>query len=138
MAKRMGAEEGFNTSNFSGSYNKLTDNKYDIIIDVTGVSEVVENSLDLLDTNGTFYIFGVAKSDSILKINHFSIFGKNIKISGAYPDLRSFGPIIKMIDKKILDPTLVISHRFRLDDFMEGFNLAKKQSGAVAKILIYP
>jgi L-iditol 2-dehydrogenase len=138
IAKKLGAEEGFNTSDTSGSYTKLTNNKYDIVIDVTGISEVVENSFNLLDSNGSLYIFGVAKPDDVLKLNHFSIFNKNIKISGGFPDLRSFEYIIKMLDKKILDPSPIISHRFSLDNFMEGFNLTKKQSGSVMKVLIYP
>ncbi len=138
VAKKIGADEVINTKDAAGSYSELTDNKYDIIIDVTGVSAVVENSLDLIDTNGSLYIFGVAKENSILKIDHSSIFYKNLKIFGAYPDLRSFGSIIKKLEKKQIDPTILISHRFSLNDFLEGFKLIEKQTGSSMKIIINP
>jgi len=138
IAKKLGTDEGINTNGISGSYAQLTNNKYDVVIDATGVTEVVENSYDLLDNNGSLYIFGVAKSDSVLKLNHFSIFNKNIKILGGFPNLRSFDPIIKMLAKNILDPSLIISHRFSLNNFLEGFDLIKKQSGSAMKVLIYP
>lgn len=138
IAKKLGADEGINTKDASGSYTELTNNKYDVVIDATGVTEVVENSYDLLDNNGSLHIFGVAKADSILKFNHYSIFNKNIKIFGGFPDLRSFGPIIKMLANNMIDPSLIISNRFSLDNFLEGFELLKKQSGPTMKVLIYP
>jgi len=138
VAKKIGADEGINTKDVFGSYSQITDNKYDAVIEVTGVSAVVENSLDLIDTNGSLYIFGVAKENSILKIDHGLIFYKNLKIFGAFPDLRSFGPIIKKLEKKQIDPTILISHRFSLDDFLGGFNLIEKQSGSSMKIIINP
>ena len=105
IAKKLGADEVLNTRDISGSYSQLTDKKYDVVIDVTGHSPVVENALDLIDTNGILFIFGVAKANSTLKIDHGSIFYKNLRILGAYPDLRSFGPIIKKLAKKQIDPT---------------------------------
>lgn len=138
IAKKLGADGGINTGGVSGSYTKLTNNKYDVVIDATGVTEIVEDSYDLLDNNGSMHIFGVAKTDAILKLNHYSIFNKNIKIFGGFPDLRSFGPIIKMLAKNMLDPSLIISHRFSLDNFMEGFELIRKHSESAMKVLIYP
>jgi 2-desacetyl-2-hydroxyethyl bacteriochlorophyllide A dehydrogenase len=135
-AKKLGADNAIDISGFQGDYSTYMDSRYDVIIDATGMTSVVEDSYNLLDQNGELYIFGVAAAENQLKINHFSLLDKNTKIIGIYPDMRSFSTILKMMEKKTIDPSPIISHEFALDDFMQGFDLIKRQSGPARKVLI--
>ncbi len=136
IARQMGADHAIDISGFKGDYAGNIDEKYDVIIDATGVSSVVEASYNLLAQDGELYIFGVGRSGDFLKINHFSILDKNAKIIGAFPDMRSFSTILKMMEKKTIDPSGIVSHVFQLGDFMQGFDLISKQSGPFRKIMI--
>jgi 2-desacetyl-2-hydroxyethyl bacteriochlorophyllide A dehydrogenase len=138
LAKVYGATETFNTTDVEGNYQDIIKEKYDVVIDATGVTEVVENSFNLLDRGGELYIFGLAKTKNILKLNHYLIFDRNIKINGVYPDLRSFGVIIEMLENETIDPEPIISHKYKLDDFMEAFKLIKSHDRSVRKIMISP
>jgi threonine dehydrogenase-like Zn-dependent dehydrogenase len=132
----MGANNTFNV-NYQKNYYDFIKKKYDVVIDCTGVPEVINQGFDLLEKNGHFIFFGVAPTSEKILISPYQIYENSWKITGVYPDMRSFGNIIKMIESKILDFKPLVSHRFHLNDFIEAFNFFRDLKNYRLKVIVY-
>ena len=134
-AKKLGADNVYNTKGAKNPYDVIK-KKYDVVVDCTGVPKVVESGFNLLDREGTFVFFGVNPTEAKIQVSPYDIYINSYKIVGVYPDLRSFGPILKMLENGIVDLKPVISHRFPLEDFEKGFDLMLNHPADHQKILI--
>lgn len=135
-AKKLGADSVYNVSGVKGNYYDFIKKKYDIVIDCTGNLNVLQRGFSLMDRDAHFIFFGVAPSNGLIEISPYTIYEQSWKITGVYPDMRSFGTIIEMMEKKRLKFKSMISHRFELSDFLEAFDFFLNESNR-KKVIIY-
>lgn len=137
FAKSLGADNVYNTKAAKDSYFEVIKKKYDVVVDCTGVPQVIEKGFSVVDREGTVIFFGVAPTEAKIKISPYQIYIDCIKVVGVFPDMRTFGTLIEMMDKKIVDYSPLISHRFPLSQFEKGFDFFLNNPAERRKVVIY-
>ena len=109
----------------------------DIVVDGTGVPEVIETCYQLTQRQGRCVLFGVMSHDKRVTMHTLPLhFGKTLIGSeggGSHPD-HDIPKIIRMIQDRRFDPKGFISHQGPLDQINEL--IAKMRSGEVVHALI--
>lgn len=136
-AKKLGADNVYNTKDKKGTFHDVIQKKYDVVVDCTGVPQVIEEGFTVVDREGTVIFFGVAPSEAKIQVKPFDIYVDCIKVVGVFPDMKNFGVLIDMIDKKIVDFKPLISHRFGLSEFDKGFEFFVNHPNERQKVIIY-
>lgn len=138
FAKKIGADNIYNVIKIKSDFSELIKEKYDVVVDCTGVPNALEKAFSLLKKNAYFIFFGVCPSPASIQVSPYLIYENSWKIIGVYPDMRSYGSIIDLVSRGILDFKPIISHRFKLGQFIEAFDLLINKDSNARKILIYP
>lgn len=118
----------------------LSDGSIDIIIDTTGIPEVISNSINKLSGNGRMVLVGQpapGKAFEVLNaVSLFNGFGKTIKATqgGMTNPTVDIPRYIKMHQNGLLNVDYLFTHRFRLEEINEAFALLKK--GDAGRIII--
>lgn len=136
-AKTLGADHVFNTSEAGASFYEVIGRKYDVVVDCTGVPQVIEKGFSVIDREGTVIFFGVAPTQAKIQINPYDIYINCIKVVGVFPDMKNFGTLIKMMENKIVDFKPLVSHRFPLSQFEKGFDFFLNNPNERRKVIIY-
>ncbi len=140
LAAKMGADVLVNASN-----EKLVDvvkretagRGADVFLEMAGSSAALSDGLNALRPAGRVSILGIFAKPVPLDVTNGLVF-KYAKVFGINGRL-IFGTWKKtseLIEKKLVDPSPVITHRFSMDDFEEGFSLLEE--GRAGKIVLVP
>jgi len=117
-----------------------TNSKFDVIIDTTGNSELISESLKYLNDNGQYIIVSQINSDLIINKDIFnSMFsenGKTIKFSQGGKSFPSYHVphYIKMQKEGELSYEKIITHKFDMNEINEAIELLK--TGNCGRIMI--
>jgi 2-desacetyl-2-hydroxyethyl bacteriochlorophyllide A dehydrogenase len=98
---------------------------YDIVVDVTGIPKVVEQSFKYARARGKVWIFGVSPVDAPATFIPYDVFRKDLTIIGSFAVNRTFQESIAMITSGAIRVEPLISHRLPLPDFTRGLELAE-------------
>jgi S-(hydroxymethyl)glutathione dehydrogenase/alcohol dehydrogenase len=133
LCKKLGATE------FVSNVNELT-SSFDVIVDTTGNSELIKNTIPLLKDRGRYIFVGQNKPGSSLElINSNHLFGSEGKIIKATQggdinpskDIKRYANLYK---SGYIDIDSIITHRFSLDEVNQAFDLLK--TGNAGRIII--
>jgi 2-desacetyl-2-hydroxyethyl bacteriochlorophyllide A dehydrogenase len=103
----------------------LSPRGYDVVIEVTGVPKVFEQSITYARPRGKLWMFGVPPRDSRVTIMPYDIFRKDLSIIGSFAVNRTFQESIALIQSGAVQVESLISHRLPLDRFCDGLELAE-------------
>lgn len=135
-AKQMGADGAFlNDKDLRSNVKKFYPSGADVVIDATGIPEVVQSMPEYVKDAGKLLFFGVCPQDSSISINPYNVYKRELTIYGSFSLLHDFPSAIKLLQSGAIDVKSLVSHQFSLDDFMKGFNLMLG-AGEFIKILI--
>ena len=109
--------------------------QYDIIIDATGVSQLLGNATKNLRSQGKLLVFGVPKENSTLHLNHYEIFRREIEIIGSFTSLKNSFQAIECIRRNEGEITNLVSHKISLEDLPGIFSGEQKLINSV-KIMV--
>lgn len=109
---------------------------WEVVIDCTGAVPAIEDGLRRVRRGGIFQVFGVAAADATASFSPFSVYNNEITIVGSMAVLHSFGRAVELMGRGVLDPEVMISHRFGLDAYETA--IAKFRSGSGRKLQIQP
>lgn len=124
---------------FTNSVNNL-DEKVDVIIDTTGIPEVISESISKLSNNGRMILVGQPAPGRMVEVmnalNLFNGMGQCIKATqgGRTNPQEDIPRYVKMYQEGILDIKQFITHRFKLEQINDAFDLLK--SGNAGRIII--
>lgn len=116
------------------------DDKIDVIIDTTGIPEVISECISKLSGNGRMILVGQPAPGKFVEImnavNLFNGMGQSIKATqgGKTNPQEDIPRYVKMHKEGILDISQFITHRFKLEQINDAFDLLK--SGNAGKIII--
>lgn len=116
------------------------DDKIDVIIDTTGIPEVISECISKLSGNGRMILVGQPAPGKFVEImnavNLFNGMGQSIKATqgGKTNPQEDIPRYVKMHKEGILDISQFITHRFKLEQINDAFDLLK--SGNAGKIMI--
>ena len=109
---------------------------WDVVIDCTGNEKAIQDAILRTMPGGTFLQFGVANTHAKVEINPFWVYNKEITIAGSMAVLHSFERAGDLLAAGVLNPDVMISHRFGLDDFPKAVQMFK--DGIGRKMTIEP
>lgn len=109
---------------------------YDIVIDATGATSVLEQTIGLTRTGGTVMVYGMASEQAVWPVSPYEIFRRELTIKGSFAQQYSFDRAIAALRSGTIDTTGIITHRFGLDEYAEA--LAAVSDSACVKAVIEP
>lgn len=99
---------------------------FDLVIDATGVPAVVENALTYVAKGGKLLIFGVCPNDSVIRVNPYEIFRRDLEIIGSFAVRKSFQAACDLLQAGALDVKPLIGATVNLDDFPAALELMRQ------------
>ncbi len=124
---------------FAISTNDIQEN-IDVIIDTTGIPKVITDAISKLSGNGRIILVGQPNPGESFEvtnaINLFSGEGKSIKATqgGRTNPSEDIPRYVRMYKEGLLDVKQIVTHRFRLNQVNEAFDILK--SGVAGRIII--
>ena len=109
---------------------------FDVVIDCTGVTEAIKDGLKHVMPGGTFLQFGVANKGAKVEIEPFWVYNKEITIVGSMAVLHSFDRAVELFASGVLNPDVMISDRYSLDNYADALTAFK--SGKGRKTIVLP
>lgn len=139
LAREFGADIALNPTecDLSTEVRKLTGSKgCGVYIDASGFPASVPQGLDLLRNHGRYVQFGQFAGSVTANWNIIGD-GKELTVYGSHLSADCYLPVIRGIESGLLRTKGLISHRFKLKDWKEAFELPQKNRAAM-KVLIEP
>jgi 2-desacetyl-2-hydroxyethyl bacteriochlorophyllide A dehydrogenase len=131
-AKQCGATRIYHdTGEIPGDY-------FDVVIDATGVLQLMSRELEYVRHGGTVLFFGVPPMGKMMDIEAFTLFRKGLKILSSFTSLRNSYQAVKLFLSGKIRVDDIISHRLPLTDFQRGIELIEKGVENVKKVIILP
>ena len=109
---------------------------WDVVIDCTGVVAAIEDGLRRVGKGGTFLQFGVSDEQAQARWSPYRIYNHEITITGSMAVLHSFERAAELFAGGVLDPEVMISDRFSLDDYPKA--LEQFRNGIGRKVQVTP
>lgn len=141
MAKSLGATHLYNPKrdNVLAEVLKETDGYgADVVLEVTGVSPVMESALKMARKSGRVTFIGLPNNP--VTFNDFAndLIYKELKVSGVTGRemYATWYQVTALIESGKVDPRKVITHRYPLESFDEAFRAARDRVGG--KVLFLP
>jgi threonine dehydrogenase-like Zn-dependent dehydrogenase len=104
----------------------------------TDRSGVLRQAIQSVRKGGTVSIPGVY-GGLLDKVPFGAAFGKGITMKMGQTNMHNYmSPLLKRIEKRQIDPTYIISHRIRLEDAPEMYEIWRDKKDKVTKIVIDP
>ena len=111
---------------------------YNMVIDATGVPDVVARTFDFVMPGGKLLLFGVCPEDATFPFSPFDLFRRDISVYGSFAVNMTFGPAIELLRSGAVHVEPLISHRFSLEQLPPALEIARTRSEPAMKILIEP
>ena len=133
LANKLGADYIFlNNSELEQELKEKFPLGFNLVIDTTGVPDVVEKAVSFLKNSGKLLIFGVCPPHTSIKISPYDIYKRDLKIIGSFALKKTFQPAINMIESEQVDVSSVIGEEitleqlpFQMNKFIEGKTFMK-------------
>lgn len=142
MSKQLGADVVLdpNQGDVVAEVQLLTEGGADVAIEARGLQETFENCLRCLRPGGTLSSLGVYSGKLQMPYDAFAAGLGDYKIvttlcPGGKERMRR---LMSMVESKRFDPTPLITHRFKLDNIVEAYDLFGSRREGVLKIAIQP
>jgi S-(hydroxymethyl)glutathione dehydrogenase/alcohol dehydrogenase len=129
----MGAQE------FYTSVEEIPE-KVDIVIDTTGIPEVISQGISILSNTGRMILVGQPAPGKFVEVmnavNLFNGVGQSIKATqgGKTNPQEDIPRYVKLHQKGLLDISKLVTHTFALDEVNDAFDLLK--TGNAGRIMI--
>lgn len=142
MSKQMGADVVLDPhdGDLVAEIKKLTGGGADVAIEALGLQETFENCLRCLRPGGTLSSLGVYSGKLQVPYDAFAAGIGDYKIvttlcPGGKERMRR---LMSMVQTKRFDPTPLLTHRFKLDQIVEAYDLFGSRRDGVLKVAILP
>ena len=120
------------------SLDELKRDSFDIVVDASGSTFLMEGALDFVRKGGTVLWFGVPKRDAKLQLPAFTIFEKGLFLLSSYTSVRNSIQAVELLKNGKIDVVPLVSHQLPLEDFVKGVETIEKGLEGVLKVVILP
>ena len=112
----------------------------DVAIEALGLQVTFENALRCIRPGGTLSSLGVYSGKLEVPYDAFAAgLGDHTIVTSLCPGGKErMGRLISMVESGRFDPTLLITHRFTLDEIAEAYDLFSNRRDGVLKVAITP
>jgi 2-desacetyl-2-hydroxyethyl bacteriochlorophyllide A dehydrogenase len=130
VARKLGAAQAVTDA------GALAGTRFAVAVDATGVPEVIEDALGLLDRGGQLLVFGVSPAQAAIRVSPFRVYNDEITITGSMAILRSFGRAVDLLASGAVDLRPMLTEPLPLEEF--GAAVERVRSGKGIKWHIRP
>lgn len=120
----------------TSSADVVPERGFDIVVDCTGAPRAIEDGIRQLGRRGTFLQFGVPHGEAEVSFRPYDLFRNELRLIGSNSGHNSFERAAELLVRGAVDPEVVISDRFALDDAPAAF--AHVISGRGRKVQVLP
>jgi alcohol dehydrogenase len=142
MARRMGADVtlDFTQVDVLDAIRELTGGGADVAIEALGTQGTFENALRCLRPGGTLSSLGVYSGKLQMPYDAFAAgLGDHRIITTLCPGGKErMRRLMRTVESGRFDPLPLITHRYRLDDIVEAYDLFSNRRDGVLKVVITP
>jgi D-arabinitol dehydrogenase (NADP+) len=110
---------------------------FDIVIDATGASSVIQEALKFTKRGAKLVIYGVCDESETITVSPYEIFEKELKIIGSFCQTHCFDRAVKYLEEGIVKVAPMITHSFSLDDYGKGLEIVMSGKDNI-KVIINP
>jgi D-arabinitol dehydrogenase (NADP+) len=132
LAKKSGAAK------VCASLDVLKKDSFDVVVDASGSTFLMEKTLDFVRKGGTVLWFSVPKRDAKLQLPAFTIFEKGLLLLSSYTSVRNSIQAVELLKSGKIDVAPLVSHQLPLEDFPKGVEIIEKGLEGVLKVVILP
>ena len=137
-ASRLETAKALGASAIATDLADYKEEHYHIVCDATGVTALMERTLDYVRPSGRILWFAVPHKDAEVKVPPFRMFEKEISIFSSYTSCRNSWQALHLLEEKRIRVKELISHRLPLEEFEKGLKILETHSEPAMKILIMP
>ena len=137
-AERLGAKAVINVEreNLVRRIMELThDEGVDVVIEAAGSVSALQQAFDIVKPGGRIVLVGIFPSMEF-QVPLGNVLTKELDVRGVWRYVNVFPAAIKAVSDGKIDVRSLITHRFPLDDILEGFETQIKKIGNPVKIQI--
>lgn len=109
---------------------------WDVVIDCTGNPVAIQDGLGRVGRGGTFLQFGVSAEKAKVTIDPYRVYNRELTITGSMAVLHSYERAGDLFSGNLLNPEIMISHRYPLDAYETAISQFGK--GVGRKIQVQP
>jgi 2-desacetyl-2-hydroxyethyl bacteriochlorophyllide A dehydrogenase len=120
------------------SLDELERDSFDVVVDASGSTFLMEKALDYVRKGGTVLWFGVPKRDAKLSLPAFTIFEKGLYLLSSYTSVRNSIQAVELLANGKIDVSTLVSHQLPLEEFAKGVETIEKGIEGVLKVVILP
>jgi D-arabinitol dehydrogenase (NADP+) len=135
---RLKRAEESGASSVLTSFDNLPKDHFDLVIDATGVPQIMQKTLDFVREGGKILLFGVPPSNSKLIFDAFTIFRKGLSLHSSYTSVRNSIQAIRLLTSGRIQSKHIISHQLPLDKLEDGMTMISQGKEGVMKVIIDP
>ena len=118
LAQKLGAQEVVLADGREGKRLKeIAPRGFEIVVDATGIPQVMEKELEFVESDGTFLIFGVAPRNSTIAIDPYEIFQRDLRIIGSFAVKKTMQYALNLLESGKVKVKDLISTTYPLADF---------------------
>lgn len=110
---------------------------YDVVIDATGASSVVQHLPRLAKDNGTVLVYGMCDEEDRVAWSPYEIFRRQLTVKGSFAQVNCFDRSLGMLRSGRIRGDGLITHRFRLDQYGDAL-AAVRSDPTCLKAVIAP
>ncbi len=143
IAKRMGADHtvDFRNADPLDEIERITEGRgVDVAIEALGLQETFEQCLRALKPGGTLSSLGVYSQDLKVPLDAFHAgLGDNRIVTSLCPGGKErMRRLMEVIESGRVDLEPLVTHRYRLDDIVDAYDLFSHQRDGVLKVAVTP
>lgn len=94
--------------------------RYDVVVDATGVLPAVADGMQRLRRRGTFLQLGACPHEAVATYSPYEVFAHEWRIIGSFSVADAYVPAAELMPEVADQMEGLVTHRFRLDQFAEA------------------
>jgi len=135
-AQRIGLDRTINVAEepLVSTVESWTDGEFaDAVVDAVG--NQFDNCLDIVQVGGVIALFGM-NTHATPAVRQSEITRKEVTVIGSYVGRHAFPRAVMLLEKKIIQPSALITHEIDVEQFRDGLDAAR--SGKAMKVVVTP
>ena len=125
LAKHLGITQVILGPDVYDQSRRISPEGYQIVVDATGVGEVLERAVNYAQPRGKIWVFGVVPPNKYVRFLPYDIFRKDLSIIGSFAVNQTFQGAINLVQAGSVQLKSLISHQLPLDQFEDALHLAQ-------------
>jgi threonine dehydrogenase-like Zn-dependent dehydrogenase len=110
---------------------------FDVVIDATGVAQVLGDSLKYVKSGGKYLVFGVCGPQDKVTLSPFEIYRRDLEIIGSFAIRRTYDRAFKLMEHGVIKVDKLIHEAMPIEELPRGLDLMKRGAAAMKLQIVW-